>query len=135
MRWCICIFAVAVTLLITAMHARVWPVGRKSAYVYEVPSPAWLWLWRRPAAVALIQALAWEHPYAVGAALKKDRKKFKNKQNTQKSVGIPVMSLCVARPSEHLAVGSGSAFCQVGWNQVLCFACTKASHRASLRDM
>ena len=31
--------------------------------------PALLWLWCRPAAVALIQPLAWEPPYAVGVAL------------------------------------------------------------------
>ena len=31
---------------------------------------ALLWLWCRPAAVALIRLLAWEAPYAVGAALK-----------------------------------------------------------------
>ena len=30
-----------------------------------------LWLWRRPAAVAPIQPLAWESPYATGSALKK----------------------------------------------------------------
>ena len=29
-----------------------------------------LWLWQRLAAAALIQFLAWESPYAVGAALK-----------------------------------------------------------------
>ena len=29
-----------------------------------------LWLWCRPAAVALIGPLAWEPPYAAGAALK-----------------------------------------------------------------
>ena len=29
-----------------------------------------LWLWRRPAAVAPIRPLAWEPPYAAGAALK-----------------------------------------------------------------
>ena len=34
-----------------------------------------LWLWRRPGATALIQPLAWEPPYAAGAALKKKRKK------------------------------------------------------------
>ena len=28
-----------------------------------------LWLWSRPAATALIQPLAWELPYAMGAAL------------------------------------------------------------------
>ena len=31
---------------------------------------ALLWLWHRPAAVALIRPLAWEPPYVVGAALK-----------------------------------------------------------------
>ena len=32
---------------------------------------ALLWLWPRPAAAALIQPLAWELPYAAGAALKR----------------------------------------------------------------
>ena len=38
---------------------------------------ALLWLWHRPAAVAPIRPLAWEPPYAAGAALKKtkDQKK------------------------------------------------------------
>ena len=27
--------------------------------------PAWLWLWRRPAATAPIRPLTWEPPYAV----------------------------------------------------------------------
>ena len=30
--------------------------------------PALLWLWRRPVAAALIRPLAWEPPYAAGAA-------------------------------------------------------------------
>ena len=30
--------------------------------------PALLWLWRRPVAAAPIQPLAWEPPYAAGAA-------------------------------------------------------------------
>ena len=29
------------------------------------------WLWRRPVAIALIQPLAWEPPYAMGVTLKK----------------------------------------------------------------
>ena len=33
-----------------------------------------LWLWYRPAAVALIHPLAWEPPYVTGAALKKQKK-------------------------------------------------------------
>ena len=36
---------------------------------------ALLWLWHRPAATAPIRPLAWEPPYAVGAALKKAKKK------------------------------------------------------------
>ena len=31
-----------------------------------------LWLWHRPAAAALIRPLAWEPPYAMGVALKKN---------------------------------------------------------------
>ena len=38
---------------------------------------ALLWLWCRPAAVALIRPLAWEPPHVVGVALKKDKKKKK----------------------------------------------------------
>ena len=45
-------------------------VGRRSGL-----DPALLWLWRRPAAVALIEPLAWEPPYAVDAALEKTKKK------------------------------------------------------------
>ena len=40
----------------------------------------WLWLWRRPAATALIQPLAWELPYATDAALTKKKKKKKKKK-------------------------------------------------------
>ena len=42
--------------------------------------PVLLWLWRRLAAVAPIGPLAWELPYAAGAALK-SRKQNKIKQN------------------------------------------------------
>ena len=35
--------------------------------------PVLLWLWHRPAATALIQPLAWEPPYALGAALKRQK--------------------------------------------------------------
>ena len=34
-----------------------------------------LWLWRRLAAVALIQPPTWELPYVVGVALKRQKKK------------------------------------------------------------
>ena len=39
-----------------------------------------LWLWCRPADVALIRPLAWEPPYAKGAALKKSKKGKKSKK-------------------------------------------------------
>ena len=39
-----------------------------------------LWLWRRLAAAALIRPLAWEPPYAAGAALEKDEKTKKEKR-------------------------------------------------------
>ena len=40
-----------------------------------------LWLWHRPAAAALIRPLAWEPPYAMGAALNiKEKKKKKKKK-------------------------------------------------------
>ena len=42
--------------------------------------PAWLWLWCRPAAVALIHPLAWEPPCAVGASLKRQIKKKERKK-------------------------------------------------------
>ena len=40
--------------------------------------PALLWLWRRPVATAPIRPLAWEPPYAAGAA-QRNSKKTKNK--------------------------------------------------------
>ena len=40
--------------------------------------PTWLWLYHRPAAVAPIWPLAWELPYAEGAALKQTNKTKKN---------------------------------------------------------
>ena len=37
--------------------------------------PELLWLWRRLVATALIRPLVWEPPYAVGVALKRQKKK------------------------------------------------------------
>jgi len=55
--------------------------------------PALLWLWRRPVAVAPIQPLAWEPPYAAGAAQEiatttkrqktKKKKKFSHRFDSQ----------------------------------------------------
>ena len=48
-------------------------------FIQWVKDPALLWLWCRPAAraTATIQPLAWELPYAAGAALKKKKRKKK----------------------------------------------------------
>ena len=40
--------------------------------------PHLLWLWRRLEATALIRPLAWEPPYAAGAALEKNKTKQNN---------------------------------------------------------
>ena len=44
---------------------------------------ALLWLWCRSAATAPIQPLAWEPPYAAGAALKRQKNKNKKKQKAK----------------------------------------------------
>ena len=45
--------------------------------------PMLLWLWCRSAATAPIRPLAWEHPYATGAALKKPKRKTNISPNVQ----------------------------------------------------
>ena len=53
------------------------------------------WLWCRPAAIALIQSLAWELPSAVGAALKKKKKKKAKKKLSFDIFMVCVYSVCV----------------------------------------
>ena len=48
---------------------------------------ALLWLWRRPAAVALIRLLAWVPPYAAGVALKSKKIEIYNRECQQTRVG------------------------------------------------
>jgi len=45
--------------------------------------PALLWLWRRLMATAPIGPLAWESPYAVGAALEKAKRQKKKKKKSE----------------------------------------------------
>ena len=45
--------------------------------------PALLWLWCRPAAIALIQSLAWEPPYATGTAPKRQNNNNNNNNNNK----------------------------------------------------
>ena len=42
--------------------------------------PALLWLWHSPMATNLIRPLAWEPPYAVGAAQEKAKRQKKKKR-------------------------------------------------------
>ena len=49
--------------------------------------PKLLCLWHRPVATALIRPLAWEPPYATGAALEKAKRKKK-----QKEKGVPIVA-------------------------------------------
>ena len=48
-----------------------------------------LWLWCRPAAVAPIQPLTWEPPYATSAALKSKKKKKRERFKKQRSGAQP----------------------------------------------
>ena len=43
-----------------------------------------VWLWRRPSTTAPIQPLAWEPPYDVDAALKRQKTKKKKKKKKKK---------------------------------------------------
>ena len=68
--------------------------------------PTLLWLWHRPVATAVVQPLAWETPNAVGAALKKNKKRNKtykllqskrnHKQNEKKTYRLQenIWKLC-----------------------------------------
>ena len=46
--------------------------------------PMLLWLWCRPAATAPIRPLAWEPPYAVVAALKRQKTKDRERKKERK---------------------------------------------------
>ena len=48
--------------------------------------PALLWLWRRPVATALIRPLAWEPPYATGAAQKNGKKTKQTNKKKQREI-------------------------------------------------
>ena len=49
-----------------------------------------LWLWCRPEATAPTLCLAWEFPYAMDAALKRQNKQT-NKQTKPKNLGHPAV--------------------------------------------
>ena len=49
-----------------------------------VKDPALLWLWCRPETTAPNRPLAWEPPYAMGAALKRQKKRKEKKKKVEK---------------------------------------------------
>ena len=55
-------------------------VGSILGLIQWVKDPVLLWLWRRPAATAPIQPLAWEPLYAGGVALKRQKEKKKRER-------------------------------------------------------
>ena len=68
-------------------------VGRRRSL-----DPALLWLWCRPVATAPIRHLAWEPPYATGAALEK-AKRQKKKETFE---GISVVAQWLMNPNSIL---------------------------------
>ena len=74
--------------------------------------PVWLWLWCRPAAITPVRPLAWEPPYAVGAALKKKKKKDKKnkklsspqkrKEKKKKKILTPASVGAISKGQTHL---------------------------------
>ena len=58
---------------------------------------ALLWLWCRPVAIAPIGPLAWERPYAAGAALEKAKRQNKKNQKRQKTKNPPASSWMLVR--------------------------------------
>ena len=61
--------------------------------------PVLLWLWCRPAATAPIGPLAWEPPYAMGAALQKTKRQ-KEKKKLKKENPSYIYSMAEAHISE-----------------------------------
>ena len=57
--------------------------GSSLGLAQRAEDPAWLGLWCRPAATTPIGPLAWEPPYAMGVALKRQKNK-QTKNNKMK---------------------------------------------------
>ena len=84
--------------------------GLIPGFTQWVKDPALLWLWCRPAAAAPICPLAWEPPYAVGAALKR-KNETKQKQN-KKINGVLKNSMDIFGADEARLSGEASGTTQ-----------------------
>ena len=70
---------------------------------------AWLWLWCRPVAIALIRPLTWGPPYATGVALEKAKRQTNKQENKKKPKQTkkphktlsPHSNLRYCRPGDH----------------------------------
>ena len=67
---------------------------------------AMLWLWCRPEAVALTRPLAWEPPYATGAALKRTKRPPpQKKRRISVVIFIDIIPQCVLKSILGLRLG------------------------------
>ena len=74
--------------------------------------PTLLWLWRRLVATAPIRPLAWEPPYAKGAAQEMAKRQKKQKTKNKKT-GVPVVAQWLTNPTRnHEVAGSVPALVQ-----------------------
>ena len=74
---------------------------------------AFLWLWCRLAAVAPIQPLAWKPPYAMGVALK-DQKKKKNRDRLEKETNTTSRNECTV---QLLKLSTKCLYSEAEWTQ------------------
>ena len=69
-----------------------------------------VWLWDRPAATAPIRPLAWEPPYAMGTALKRQKDKKEKEKKERKevpgSLQAHVPSICGSTQGEGLSIST-----------------------------
>ena len=96
------------------------------------PEPTLLWLWRRLVAAAPIQPLAWEPPYAAGAAqemAKRQKTKNKKKSSQTRQKGWFRSVVNVSTPTELYTLKRFKLFALIG---VLCHDFLKVSRVSRL---
>ena len=69
--------------------------GSVPALAQWVKDPALLWLWRRPVATAPIPPLAWEPPYAAGAAQRNGKKTKKRKKESKTAQRLKLQTFII----------------------------------------